>query len=86
MKYNSQTITLKVDSVQDMASTASQSVTRYNKEKTNLKAIALDLLVCNGYNHYFAGREIGEYNKYLWLVKRQEHLLQEMQELYSSSK
>jgi hypothetical protein len=78
MNFNSNSITIKVDSVRDQASSSSQSTSEYNKTATERKAKALELLVAGNYNQY--GRHI-DTEKYEDLKARYENLLWEMEQL-----
>lgn len=79
MKYNSQTITIEVNSVH----TIDVKQPLADKKETRLKAIALDLLISGNYNTYFAGKEIEGYKE---LTDKAETLIQEMKELYLRNK
>ena len=65
MKYNSQSITIRVDA-------------GYNKENTKIKAQALAILVGGEYNRY--GRHI-DLEKFEALYEKYELILQDMKDL-----
>ena len=58
MNFNSNSITVRTDAERDYTTKYSQSQSRYNAERTELKAKALEILMNGGYNRY--GRDIEE--------------------------
>ncbi len=78
MNFNSNSITIKVDSVHKVNQTKAQRTSDYCHEETEKKAIALELLVAGRYNQH--GRHI-DIEKYQELRNRFEGLLSEISEL-----